>query len=145
MRRLQDRWADRDYPVLEWIVAQFDTPDPEADDTTMTAALGISADDAAAAVQNLERGRFLTNVTWAFDNGFAVGNITERALRETGVWPNNEAIADQLLWFVQQKIDDATTPDERSRWEKLRGGLLGAGRDVLVDLAAAIAARSVGA
>lgn len=145
MPRLNDRWATRDYPVLEWIVAQFDTPAPDVQDATVAAALDLSDVDAAAAVRNLEIGGFLVGVTWTFGDGFAVGGITERALRETGVWPSSETVADQLLWFLEQKVDQAPDAETRSRWARIRDGFAGAGRDFTVEVVAAMATRSMGA
>jgi hypothetical protein len=144
MPGLNDRWASRDYPVLEWIVQQFDASDrPGITSDSIASQLGISPDEAFAAAQNLYRGGYLVDVTmWA--GGCMIGDITERALRETGLWPNEEAIADSLLWFLEQKIEQATTADERGRWAKIRDGFAGAGRDVAVEFAAAMATRSLG-
>lgn len=146
MPGLNDRWTTRDYPVLEWIVGAFDNPDYTAvTDDAISDALNLSQDDVYAAAKNLDRGGYLANVTWSFGKGFRIVDITERALRETGLWPNDEAVADQLMWFLERKVETASTADERSRWTKIRDGFVGGGRDVAVELVAAIAARSIGA
>lgn len=145
MPPIEDRWASRDFPVLEWIVAQFDSGDPDVQDGTVSAALGLTDEDAAAAVRNLQRGGYLAGVTWMFGDGFVVGDITERAMRETGLWPNDEAAADQLLWFLEQKVEQAIDPETRGRWARIRDGFAGAGRDFTIEVAAAMATRTLGA
>jgi hypothetical protein len=144
MPGLDDRWATRDYPVLEWIVAQFDSGDPDVQNATVSAALDLSDEDAAAAVRNLERGGYLTAINWFFGDSFAVGDITERALRETGAWPSSETVADQLMWFLEQKVQQTQDPEARGRWTRIRDGFAGAGRDFAVEIAAAMATRTIG-
>lgn len=75
---------------------------------------------------------------------FMVDNISERALRAVGVWPNDQQAADQLLWFLERKVEDATNPEDRGRWQKIRDSFGSAGRDFAVEVAAAMAARSMG-
>lgn len=145
MARLEDRWATRDYPMLEWIVEQFEAGNSDIQNGFVPEALGITDAEAANSIRNLDRGNYISDVTWMFGDGWLVGNITERALREVGAWPSNESVADQLLWILEQKIDQAADPDTRSRWVKLRDGFSGAGRDLTIELAAALAAKSMGA
>lgn len=147
MPGLDDRWADRDYPILEWIVDQLANQRDEAEvnnETLADAFDDLDERDRLAAVANLQRGGYITNVSHAFGNMFDVGDITERALRETGIWPNEQAMADQLLWYVEQRVNAAVSADERTRWTRIRDALAGAGRDFTVELAAAMATRSLG-
>lgn len=141
---MPERWRSRDLPVLRWIVEQFDDPSADfVDNHAIATALDISADEASAAVANLERGGFV-RATWSFGAGCNVDNITERALRESGTWPDEQSIADQLLWILEQKVEQATSSDERTKWSRVRDSIAGAGRDVAVELAAAILSKQMG-
>ena len=140
----QQRWTDRDLPVLMSIVDATERDEDMPDDTTLPAAVGLDTADVLVAVRNLERGGYITGVTWAYGDGYTIGNITERALRETGVWPNAETDADRLLWLLERKVDEATTPEERGKWTKIRDAFGSAGRDFTIEVAAAMATRSIG-
>lgn len=143
---IAERWASRDLPVLRFIVSTFDTsPGEDVSGDLIASALETNLDEAEAAVRNLQRGGYLGEVTWGMGGWFSVEDITERALRETGAWPNPEQQADQLLWLLQQKIDQAPTPEDRSRWVRIRDSIGAAGRDLTVELAAAMTMRTMGA
>lgn len=143
--RREQRWTDRDLPVLLAIVEAAETDDGDMpDDTTLPATTGLPAADVFTAVRNLERGGYISGVTYAFGDGYTVGDITERALRETGVWPNAETDADRLLWLLEQKVNDAASAEDRSKWVRIRDAVVSAGRDFTVEMAAAMATRSIG-
>lgn len=146
MSRLDEQWTNRDLPVLREVVRRKDEdPTHPIRANEVAQALDMSEDDIQRAAANLERGGYVEIQGAA---GLVVHNfkdVSERALRATGVWPDDEAIADHLLWTLEQKIADATTPDERTKWQKIRDSITGAGRDFAVELAAAMAARSMGA
>ena len=40
----------------------------------------------------------------------------------------------RLTAIVDERIDDATDDEERSKWENFRDGVLGVGRDVMVGV-----------
>jgi DNA-binding PadR family transcriptional regulator len=68
--------------------------------------------------------------------GPAAVRLTEKGLQVTAGWPtaSGEIALDRLLAVIEQRIDAAETDDERSRWERLRDGVTGVGRDVLVGV-----------
>lgn len=141
--RLPDRWATRDLPILRHIVDALDQGDDTVDQDTIADAVDLTAEEVEAGVRNLERGGYV-EVQW-FGGGFFIADMTERALRATGLWPDEQAAADNLLWVLERKVADAATPEERSRWTKIRDSFGAAGREFAVELAAAMAARSMGA
>jgi hypothetical protein len=142
--RSRDRWYSRDLPVLQHIVDALDQGSDLVDDEAMAEALGITHEDAVAAIENLERGGYVTDISWTFGPNFSVTQVTERALRATGIWPNEETAGDQLLWILEQKVEAATTPEERTRWARIRDSVVGAGREFAIELGAAMAARTMG-
>lgn len=142
MNHDRDRWASRDLPVLVHIVNAFDAEmSPDVTREMLADELHRGHDEVEAAVRNLERGRYIADVTWMFGGSFMVGDVTERALRETGLWPNPEQQGDQLLWLLQQKIDQAATPEDQRRWIRIRDAIGTAGRDFAVEMAAALTMR----
>jgi hypothetical protein len=72
--------------------------------------------------------------------------LTERALQVTAGWPTGTPLDtyDRLLAIVDERLEQAGTPEERTRWQGFRDGLLGLGRDFFVDVTAALAARQLG-
>lgn len=139
---MTDVWSQRDLPVLRWIVDQFQTADPNVDDDSIAAALNMPPDDLEVSIQNLERGAYLSNITWTF-GGFHVGNITERALRATGIWPSGEG-ADALVDALRQAEDTVDDPEEKTIIRRAAGALGSVSRDVMVDVMAAVIARQSG-
>jgi hypothetical protein len=131
-----DRWASRDLPALQYIVAQFETDDPDVQRETISAALGISESEADLAVQNLERGRYVTHVQPTF-GGFIVGDITERALTTVGVWPTPETALDRIIAALEAIADNTDDEDTRTRARKILDGLTGTGRQLGIAVAGA--------
>ncbi|HEY8721483.1 hypothetical protein [Pengzhenrongella sp.] len=66
-----------------------------------------------------------------------ITHISAKARRELGLWPSAEAGADRLMAALDALIAQAK-PADRSRLEKVRDGLVGAGRDMVVSVAAAV-------
>jgi hypothetical protein len=62
--------------------------------------------------------------------------LTEKALRRVAGWPGDvsDSAASQLLDLIQERLDAATTPEERTKWERLRDASLGVGHDFLLEL-----------
>jgi hypothetical protein len=142
---LPDRWTGRDYPVLLAIVRSFDDgKGGEVSNDFLPAASGLDHDQVVAAVGNLQRGGFV-DASWGPGGRFVVNDITERALRTAGAWPQVQQAADQLLWFLERKVEEAVTDDEQGRWQRIRDSFGSAGRDFAVEVAAAMATRSMGA
>jgi hypothetical protein len=61
--------------------------------------------------------------------------VLERGLQEVAGWPKPGADTyDLTLAAIDRLIDEAPNADERGRLEKLRDGVVGVGRDVLVNV-----------
>jgi hypothetical protein len=77
--------------------------------------------------------------------GDVILNVSASAYRATGAWPSPETAADRLIAALEERIANATNDEERTRWQRIRDGFLGAGRDVIVDVAAAMLGGQLGA
>ena len=66
--------------------------------------------------------------------------ITEKGLQITAGWPTGAADAayTRLLTLIDEHVEEAATDEERSKWERLRDGVLGVGRDVGVRVLSAL-------
>ena len=122
----------RDFSVLASVVAQHQQgAQGEISNQAIAESLDLSPDSIASAARNLERAHYV-KVTWFIGGGFFFDEITERALRETGAWPNAEAVGDALMWALEQKVNQASSAEERGRWVKIRDAVGAAGRDIAV-------------
>lgn len=62
--------------------------------------------------------------------------LTEKGLQATAGWPggSGEVVLERLLTLIEQRIDESASPEERSRWERLREGLQGVGRETAAEI-----------
>jgi len=62
--------------------------------------------------------------------------LREKGLQVTAGWPSasGETAFERLLAIVDERIRSADSDEERSKWERLRDGVAGVGRDVLVGV-----------
>lgn len=66
-----------------------------------------------------------------------ITNVSGEARRRAGSWPSADTLIDRMLTALQQAVDDATDPAERSRRQKVLDTVGSAARDILVSAAAA--------
>ncbi|MCZ7589204.1 MAG: hypothetical protein M5U27_10210 [Gaiella sp.] len=67
--------------------------------------------------------------------------LAEKGLQVTAGWPSSsgQLAYERLIALLDQRIAEATDDDERSRWERVRDGVLGIGRDVFVGVITGVA------
>jgi hypothetical protein len=140
-RTPQDVWQSRDLIVLRAIVTKRDErPGHPITSHDLARDLGMGVDHVLAAVQNLatshiEIAEQSSLTSW---DAFVTG-VTESGLRAAGAWPSPEAAADRLIAALNDKIDGLPEDSpKQNRLKSVRDGLLGAGRDVLVEVAGAV-------
>ncbi|GAA2027839.1 hypothetical protein GCM10009740_16890 [Terrabacter terrae] len=142
---LDDTWFSRDMPVLEAAVALLEESRPPVSDSGIAARTGIDRQHVMKALEALEED-FL-DVGWDDRADLrvsgAVAACTSAARRATGQWPSAESLAERAIAVVDERIENATDDAERSRWVKLRDGLAGAGRDLVVDVMGAVVSRQI--
>lgn len=136
---LSDTWWNRDLPVLVEAVRHFDRIEQPLDAETIAETLGIDTLDVMAAVRALEDGALLKPSGPGADaRGGWLAGITPDARRATGAWPTPENTWDRLLAQVEERIEAATTEEEKTRWQRLRDGAAGVGRDLGVGVMTAL-------
>jgi hypothetical protein len=146
-----ERWYSRDFPVLLEAARMLDAGN-QIDESQVAATLGIDATQVYDAIADLRQSDYLDDsaaFTMPGTRGASMAmptitRLTERGRRAVGIWPNEEQAGDQLLWILEQKVEHAGSGDEKSKWQRIRDAVAGAGRDFAVELGAAMAARSLG-
>jgi hypothetical protein len=70
--------------------------------------------------------------------------VTERALRDSGSWPTAESMADRIVTAFNRAADEESDAERRGWLRKAAAWFGGAGRDVLVDVTAAVVRQHTG-
>lgn len=143
---MEDTWANRDLPVLTYLVQQLDDPDTYwVEAASIPVALGLSERDVKAALTALGSADPVYiegNDVAEFRHYVRITGVTERARRAVGAWPTAEGLADSLLAALDRAADAEPDPAKKSRIKQVSGLLGGALRDVAVEVAGAALARS---
>jgi hypothetical protein len=148
---LDDTWASRDLPVLKAIAARLDQSPGRPlfiDDLRAAVADQMSADDVTRAVTALHDAQIIeagySPRRGGVSNIGGVRSISGEGRRLVGMWPTPETALDRMLAALEQIEATSDDPDERSRAARFRDGLLGAGRDLAVEVIAATITRQTG-
>ena len=76
---------------------------------------------------------------------WVVKGVTERGLRESGVWPAPaDQVAAQLIAALTQAAEDESEPEKRSKLRGAAASVAGIGKDVLTEVIASYAAKMAG-
>lgn len=134
-------WSSRVLPVLNALARAYSRAPSSLGVRTevIVEELGPDADDhlVALTLEELGRAGYLEE-TLGGDQlpGPAASRLTEKGLQVTAGWPtaSGEVALDRLLAMIEQRIEAATTEEERSKWKRLRDGVAGVGRDVFVGV-----------
>lgn len=145
---LPDRWTTRDLPVLLAAAELLDETGRSTDEGAIVKRLGMERDDVIRALRNLSQRYLDLKISEAWGGAVAfvhIASITEDGLRATGQWPSAEAAADRFLSALDEIID-ATPADapKASRLRAVRDGVVGIGRDVLVDVMGGVLTGRIG-
>ena len=132
-----DRWAAQDHAVLVEATRRIEERGHMVAIAEVAHALQLDIEDVMRSARNLNRGGYVTVIGgW----GGAVTHfqdVTEKALRETGLWPTPESALDRMIAALEAIADHTDDEDTRTRARKILDGMTGAGRHI--GLAAAIA------
>jgi hypothetical protein len=131
-------WTTRVLPVLQAAARAYSrTPSQlgvRTEDVVEELGSKIDQDATALALDELVRAGYLEE-TMGGDQlpGPGWSRLTEKGLQVTAGWPSasGEIALDRLLKVIEERIE-ATTGEERSKWERLRDGIADVGRGVLV-------------
>jgi hypothetical protein len=82
---------------------------------------------------------YLDTTTQAMGTRFT--RMAEKGLQITAGWPSGAADAayTRLLALIDEQVEEAASPEERSKWQRLRDAVVDVGRDVAVEVLSAAA------
>jgi len=137
--RLADVWASRDYPVLV-AVAQMLEQGRSVQAVEVAEAIGRPQHDVVLALNNLGHMHLIVKDSSTYDgpDNYVTG-IRPEGLEATGQWPSSDVAAERLIAALDALVDNA--PENSPKHKRLvaaRNGLLGIGRDVLVNVGSAV-------
>jgi DNA-binding MarR family transcriptional regulator len=132
-------WNERAVPILEAVYRaeeQGERPNPDA----IAAEIGLAPAVTSRTVAALVRAEYLdgapSNSLGDTFGGYSDLVLREKGRRAIGQWPAGPTEA--LIASLEQRITDATDPEERSRLERYRDATLAFVRDVGSQVAGTI-------
>jgi hypothetical protein len=142
---LDDTWQARDFPVLLEVARQADRQPrglwlPIAQ---VAEATGLSEEDVQTAAHWLAEAG-LVQVDRRADSVVAFQGIAVEARTKVGLWPTPEVAADRLIAALRQSVEEAATPEEKTKRQKILASVLEGGRDFIVSVAAGVLTGQVG-
>jgi len=139
-------WADNVLPVLEasYRVSLREAGEPYVTQDAVNEEMGREPGDVqtARALHDLWHADYVDDVLDGGGMG-AFGpqrfTLTEKALQIVAGWPGfgGESLFSRMLAELDERVASASTPEERTRLERLRDGLVGVGRDVFTNVISA--------
>ena len=141
---LDDVWQRRDFPVLREVARRLDV-DPRSRVTSqeVIAATGLSKEDINRAGKWLSQAGYVkADDRMGLIAGFI--GVSPEARRLVGLWPSPESAADRLIAALDTAVEQAHTPEEKSRRVKVRDGFVASGRDFAVSVAAGVLTGQLG-
>lgn len=100
----------------------------------MNNPLGFDARQAGGASDRLYESGYITG---------RISGITERGRREVGLWPSPEVGYERLLAKLDELIE-ASTPEERTKLQRVRDTVVSSGGQLGVTLAGAVLGNVMG-
>ncbi|MFF4894619.1 hypothetical protein [Micromonospora chersina] len=137
-------WEERDLPVLRAALSIIEESDHgQARIEEIQRQTGFDEKTVQRSLQALVDGVFFTSVIETDWGIHGVGRPTAPARQAVGLWPTPEGLADRLVQAMSAAAD--REPDEEKRgWLRRTADWLGtAGRDVAVDVTAAVINRQI--
>lgn len=138
----KELWTTRSLPLLEWMAAH---EGGHVNLGTIAAELGFPAEEVEAELLRLDSDdlvRFDLRRVMGSSAGhlLRVIAVTGEGARRLGLWPS----ADDLLAAVEQMEQEASDPQERSRWRALAGAIRQIGVPVLTQTLEAYVKQKMG-
>jgi hypothetical protein len=140
-------WEERDLLVLRAAVEYCEENDDYAEAHHLRSRLDMSERDIRKAFNALcaETPKLFQNYWHAPSVGVSrVERPTGEARRRLGMWPTPESLADRLVQAMAAAADQEPDEEKRGRLKAAASWLGSAGRDVLVDVTAAVINRQMG-
>lgn len=142
-------WEDRDLPVLCAIVEMADAGAWHIEPEEIAQRIGFDENLVnvalwALAAETPPHFEYEDVSTFGGRAMAGIRNPTGHARRTVKTWPTPEDLADRLTRALAQAADDEPDAEKRSKLRAAASWFGNAGRDVLVDVTAAVVTKSAG-
>lgn len=137
-------WIDRDLPVLTAVVKLADESS-FVEASMVEKATGLPEKEVNASLKALNDAGYFTKVSGHMGRLIdLIYGVTGEARQLAGVWPTSQQIARDFVAEVERRAESDPDPETRSRFKKIAAGIAGGGKDIGINLIAAVIAKSVG-
>jgi hypothetical protein len=137
---VESTWQSREFPVLKAMVEALEEHlDSEARLEELAERSGLPLTDVDRATRKLwvARPRYFQGIAVEDETiPIAVTSVTERALRETGQWPDPESLVRSLIDALQKAAETEADPDQKSRLTQAAETLKGIALQMAIGWAA---------
>jgi hypothetical protein len=129
-------WTDRELPILEAIRSVEEAEGDRISSMDLAKMVGLPEAEVRVGVRALREagymayGQLLGGEQRSWVATFP--GLREKGRRAVQQWPSDGL--GSLVELIEQRIADATDPEERSKLERLRDGLLGVGQGVATSI-----------
>lgn len=117
-----ETWHTRDLPVLTAIVNLLQRHGRPTGPQEIAAEAGLSIDETMSALRWLDKAKppyFRSVVPYATDTPARIVDLEERALREVGQWPREQAVGEALVRELKAAIAAEPDPVKRTKYQAL--------------------------
>jgi hypothetical protein len=137
-------WTKVEAPILAAIADWIPRPGaPGPMSTNIEQSTGLGSDAIATALRRLMDAQYVTGQRLNGAGGavlFVNLHLTQRGLRESGVWPSDDPFED-LLRVLNEQIANEPDQERAGRLRRLLTAVVDAGRDVGVGVLTELATR----
>lgn len=144
-------WETRDLPVLKAIVEMTDEGGLHIKPGAVAARTGLTQDEVEIAFAALaaEHPPFFSfaDVTTMGSTRRGIGWVyhpTGHARRTVGTWPTAEGMADRIIAGLERAAEAEEDEEKRGRLRRTAAWFGGAGREILVEVAASAISKGMG-
>ena len=139
-------WATVELPVMAAIAQRTPKPGrsgPFSHD--IAEATGLDSEKVVVALGRLEKAGYLTGSRMHNAGSVQYANLhmTERGLRETGVWPRGDPF-DELVTVLKDQIATEADADRAGRLRRLLSAVTDTGRDLAVEVLSKVITHGMG-
>lgn len=143
---MESTWESRDLPVLDAAVRYLDEHAgrmfPQGYD--LAEITSLTNEDVTRALLALEDQYVRLRKTMGDPKNWTVTAVYPGAREAVGQWPTPENLADRLVEAMSSAADQEPDEEKRSRLKTAASWFGNAGRDVMVDVTAAVINRQMG-
>lgn len=133
---ISSTWESRELPLLAAVARAEQTGTP-ADTHSLANDTRLTTRDASMGLRALYDAEYLTGIDATTMSGPSFDlldvRLLERGRRAVGQWPADD-LRQVLLAILEQRISSTADPEERSRLERFREGVIGVGTEVVTSL-----------